>query len=145
MLIIKNWTRYVEQGLYSSMEMHQYLVSSNGICRQVSRLVRTEIYDRQNQCLKVTFCMPHPPTFFFLGKAFTSSQRPRPTSPFSTDSNTSAALSQSQRPRPTKKHKGGRMDQQPALPHRREGISDGRFDSFSLVSSLKIYSVPSLT
>ncbi|XP_036075971.1 roundabout homolog 2 isoform X14 [Rousettus aegyptiacus] len=58
------------------------------------------------------------------GKTFTSSQRPRPTSPFSTDSNTSAALSQSQRPRPTKKHKGGRMDQQPALPHRREGITD---------------------
>ncbi|XP_032733934.1 roundabout homolog 2 isoform X12 [Lontra canadensis] len=58
------------------------------------------------------------------GKAFTSSQRPRPTSPFSTDSNTSAALSQSQRPRPTKKHKGGRMDQQPALPHRREGMTD---------------------
>ncbi|XP_064129163.1 roundabout homolog 2 isoform X1 [Loxodonta africana] len=58
------------------------------------------------------------------GKAFTSSQRPRPTSPFSTDSNTSTALSQSQRPRPTKKHKGGRMDQQPALPHRREGMTD---------------------
>ncbi|XP_072597060.1 roundabout homolog 2 isoform X20 [Vulpes vulpes] len=58
------------------------------------------------------------------GKAFTSSQRPRPTSPFSTDSNTSAALSQNQRPRPTKKHKGGRMDQQPALPHRREGMTD---------------------
>ncbi|XP_023384249.1 roundabout homolog 2 isoform X3 [Pteropus vampyrus] len=58
------------------------------------------------------------------GKTFTSSQRPRPTSPFSTDSNTSAALSQSQRPRPTKKHKGGRMDQQPALPHRREGMTD---------------------
>ncbi|XP_053076655.1 roundabout homolog 2 isoform X10 [Acinonyx jubatus] len=58
------------------------------------------------------------------GKPFTSSQRPRPTSPFSTDSNTSAALSQSQRPRPTKKHKGGRMDQQPALPHRREGMTD---------------------
>ncbi|XP_037689530.1 roundabout homolog 2 isoform X6 [Choloepus didactylus] len=58
------------------------------------------------------------------GKAFTSSQRPRPTSPFSTDSNTSAAVSQSQRPRPTKKHKGGRMDQQPALPHRREGMTD---------------------
>ncbi|XP_048659887.1 roundabout homolog 2 isoform X15 [Marmota marmota marmota] len=58
------------------------------------------------------------------GKAFTSSQRPRPTSPFSTDSNTSAALNQSQRPRPTKKHKGGRMDQQPALPHRREGMTD---------------------
>uniref|UniRef100_A0A8C0LMV1 Roundabout guidance receptor 2 n=1 Tax=Canis lupus dingo TaxID=286419 RepID=A0A8C0LMV1_CANLU len=56
--------------------------------------------------------------------AFTSSQRPRPTSPFSTDSNTSAALSQNQRPRPTKKHKGGRMDQQPALPHRREGMTD---------------------
>ncbi|XP_011932792.1 PREDICTED: roundabout homolog 2 isoform X9 [Cercocebus atys] len=60
------------------------------------------------------------------GKAFTSSQRPRPTSPFSTDSNTSAAVSQSQRPRPTKKHKGGRMDQQPALPHRREGMTDER-------------------
>ncbi|XP_062934048.1 roundabout homolog 2 [Cynocephalus volans] len=58
------------------------------------------------------------------GKAFTSSQRPRPTSPFSTDSNTGAALSQSQRPRPSKKHKGGRMDQQPVLPHRREGITD---------------------
>ncbi|XP_040836565.1 roundabout homolog 2 isoform X1 [Ochotona curzoniae] len=58
------------------------------------------------------------------GKAFTSSQRPRPTSPFSTDSNTSAAVSQSQRPRPTKKHKGGRMDQQPALPHRREAMTD---------------------
>ncbi|XP_043749151.1 roundabout homolog 2 isoform X3 [Cervus elaphus] len=58
------------------------------------------------------------------GKAFTSSQRPRPTSPFSTDSNTSAALSQSQRPRPTKKHKGGRADPQPALPHRREGMTD---------------------
>ncbi|XP_048202372.1 roundabout homolog 2 isoform X5 [Perognathus longimembris pacificus] len=58
------------------------------------------------------------------GKAFTSSQRPRPTSPFSTDSNTSAALNQSQRPRPTKKHKGGRTDPQPALPHRREGMAD---------------------
>ncbi|XP_023579891.1 roundabout homolog 2 [Octodon degus] len=58
------------------------------------------------------------------GKAFTSSQRPRPTSPFSTDGSTSAALNQSQRPRPTKKHKGGRMDQQPALPHRREGMTD---------------------
>ncbi|OWK00540.1 hypothetical protein Celaphus_00019490, partial [Cervus elaphus hippelaphus] len=58
------------------------------------------------------------------GKAFTSSQRPRPTSPFSTDSNTSTALSQSQRPRPTKKHKGGRADPQPALPHRREGMTD---------------------
>ena len=68
------------------------------------------------------------------GKAFTSSQRPRPTSPFSTDSNTSAALSQSQRPRPTKKHKGGRVDPQPALPHRREGMTDGRFVFFSLVS-----------
>nr|XP_048278465.1 roundabout homolog 2 isoform X10 [Myodes glareolus] len=58
------------------------------------------------------------------GKAFPSSQRPRPTSPFSTDSNTSAALNQSQRPRPTKKHKGGRMDTQPVLPHRREGMPD---------------------
>ncbi|NP_001345420.1 roundabout homolog 2 isoform 3 [Mus musculus] len=58
------------------------------------------------------------------GKAFSSSQRQRPTSPFSTDSNTSAAQNQSQRPRPTKKHKGGRMDPQPVLPHRREGMPD---------------------
>ncbi|XP_043394311.1 roundabout homolog 2 isoform X20 [Chelonia mydas] len=57
------------------------------------------------------------------GKAYPSSQRPRPSSPFSTDSNTSAALNQSQRPRPTKKHKGGRLDQ-PPLPHRREGMTD---------------------
>ncbi|KAM9020148.1 roundabout homolog 2 isoform 5-T5 [Ara ararauna] len=57
------------------------------------------------------------------GKAYPSSQRPRPSSPFSTDSNTSAAVNQSQRPRPTKKHKGGRLDQ-PSLPHRREGITD---------------------
>uniref|UniRef100_A0A8C5TDN3 Roundabout guidance receptor 2 n=1 Tax=Malurus cyaneus samueli TaxID=2593467 RepID=A0A8C5TDN3_9PASS len=57
------------------------------------------------------------------GKAYSSSQRPRPGSPFSTDSNTSAAVSQGQRPRPTKKHKGGRLEQ-PALPHRREGITD---------------------
>ncbi|NXW02965.1 ROBO2 protein, partial [Fregetta grallaria] len=57
------------------------------------------------------------------GKAYPSSQRPRPSSPFSTDSNTSAAVNQSQRPRPTKKHKGGRLDQ-PPLPHRREGIAD---------------------
>ncbi|XP_057260324.1 roundabout homolog 2 isoform X16 [Pezoporus wallicus] len=57
------------------------------------------------------------------GKGYPSSQRPRPSSPFSTDSNTSAAVNQSQRPRPTKKHKGGRLDQ-PSLPHRREGITD---------------------
>ncbi|XP_051485217.1 roundabout homolog 2 isoform X3 [Apus apus] len=56
------------------------------------------------------------------GKAYPS-QRPRPCSPFSTDSNTSAAVNQSQRPRPTKKHKGGRLDQ-PPLPHRREGMTD---------------------
>ncbi|XP_044525181.1 roundabout homolog 2 [Gracilinanus agilis] len=56
------------------------------------------------------------------GKTF-SSQRPRPTSPFSTDSNTSTALNQSQRPRPTKKRKGGKLDQ-PPLPHRREGMTD---------------------
>ncbi|XP_042312912.1 roundabout homolog 2 isoform X9 [Sceloporus undulatus] len=56
------------------------------------------------------------------GKPY-SSQRPRPTSPFSTDSNTSAAQNQSQRPRPTKKHKGGRVEQ-PPLPHRREGMTD---------------------
>ncbi|KAJ7320464.1 hypothetical protein JRQ81_019975, partial [Phrynocephalus forsythii] len=57
------------------------------------------------------------------GKPYSSSQRPRPTSPFSTESNTSAAQNQSQRPRPTKKHKGGRVDQ-PPLPHRREGMTD---------------------
>ncbi|XP_048145025.1 roundabout homolog 2 isoform X8 [Corvus hawaiiensis] len=57
------------------------------------------------------------------GKAYTSSQRPRPGSPFSTDSSTSAAVNQGQRPRPTKKHKGGRLEQ-PPLPHRREGITD---------------------
>uniref|UniRef100_A0A8C0VE48 Roundabout homolog 2-like n=1 Tax=Cyanistes caeruleus TaxID=156563 RepID=A0A8C0VE48_CYACU len=57
------------------------------------------------------------------GKAYSSSQRPRPGSPFSTDSNTSAAVNQGQRPRPTKKHKGGRLEQ-PSLPHRREGITD---------------------
>nr|XP_060626503.1 roundabout homolog 2 isoform X2 [Anolis sagrei ordinatus] len=56
------------------------------------------------------------------GKPY-SSQRPRPTSPFSTDSNTSAVQNQSQRPRPTKKHKGGRVEQ-PPLPHRREGMTD---------------------
>ncbi|XP_064582924.1 roundabout homolog 2 isoform X4 [Zonotrichia leucophrys gambelii] len=57
------------------------------------------------------------------GKAYSSSQRPRPGSPFSTDSSTSAAVSQGQRQRPTKKHKGGRLEQ-PPLPHRREGITD---------------------
>ncbi|XP_068880510.1 roundabout homolog 2 isoform X3 [Aphelocoma coerulescens] len=57
------------------------------------------------------------------GKAYSSSQRPRPGSPFSTDSSTSAAVNQGQRPRPTKKHKGGRLEQ-PPLPHRREGITD---------------------
>nr|XP_016850983.1 PREDICTED: roundabout homolog 2 isoform X7 [Anolis carolinensis] len=56
------------------------------------------------------------------GKPY-SSQRPRPTSPFSTDSNTSAVQNQSQRPRPTKKHKGGRVEH-PPLPHRREGMAD---------------------
>ncbi|KAM4794658.1 roundabout homolog 2 isoform 3-T3 [Rhinophrynus dorsalis] len=56
------------------------------------------------------------------GKMHSFSQRPRPASPFSTDSNTSSAINHSQRPRPTKKHKGGRMDQQQML--RREGIAD---------------------
>ncbi|XP_053903072.1 roundabout homolog 2 isoform X8 [Malaclemys terrapin pileata] len=68
------------------------------------------------------------------GKAYPSSQRPRPSSPFSTDSNTSAALNQSQRPRPTKKHKGGRLDQ-PPLPHRREGMTDGGHSSSGTASS----------
>ncbi|KAM4700841.1 roundabout homolog 2 isoform 8-T8 [Discoglossus pictus] len=56
------------------------------------------------------------------GKMQSFSQRPRPASPFSTDSNTSSAMNHSQRPRPTKKHKGGRMDQPPVL--RRDGIAD---------------------
>ncbi|MEE6468210.1 hypothetical protein FKM82_008202 [Ascaphus truei] len=56
------------------------------------------------------------------GKMHSFTQRPRPASPFSTDSNTSSAVNHSQRPRPTKKHKGGRMDQPPML--RREGIAD---------------------
>ncbi|XP_015197421.2 roundabout homolog 2 isoform X12 [Lepisosteus oculatus] len=50
-------------------------------------------------------------------------QRPRPGSPFSTDSNTSAAYNQSQKSRPMKKHKAGRLEPAPA-PHRREGITD---------------------
>ncbi|XP_041439293.1 roundabout homolog 2 isoform X3 [Xenopus laevis] len=54
------------------------------------------------------------------GKMNSFSQRPRPASPFSTDSNT--AGNHSQKSRPTKKHKGGRIDQQPML--RREGIAD---------------------
>lgn len=124
---------------YFSVEMHQYLISSNGISRQVYRLVlvSAEIQNRQDSLSHNNILYTPIPFVFFLGKAFTSSQRPRPTSPFSTDSNTSAALSQSQRPRPTKKHKGGRMDQQPALPHRRDGMTDGRCHPFSLVSSLK--------
>eukprot|EP00079_Xenopus_tropicalis_P021857 XP_012813421.1 PREDICTED: roundabout homolog 2 isoform X10 [Xenopus tropicalis] len=56
------------------------------------------------------------------GKMNSFSQRPRPASPFSTDSNTSSAVNHSQKSRPTKKHKGGRIDQQPML--RREGIAD---------------------
>ncbi|XP_031752465.1 roundabout homolog 2 isoform X13 [Xenopus tropicalis] len=56
------------------------------------------------------------------GKMNSFSQRPRPASPFSTDSNTSSAVNHSQKSRPTKKHKGGRIGQQPML--RREGIAD---------------------
>lgn len=84
------------------------------------------------------------PLVFISGKAFTSSQRQRPTSPFSTDSNTSAAQNQSQRPRPTKKHKGGRMDPQPVLPHRREGMPDGRLLILTTLPH-EMFSVFSLT
>ncbi|XP_063304683.1 roundabout homolog 2 isoform X7 [Pelobates fuscus] len=56
------------------------------------------------------------------GKLQSFSQRPRPGSPFSNESNASSAMNQSQRPRPTKKHKGGRIDQTSAL--RKEGIVD---------------------
>ncbi|XP_068126615.1 roundabout homolog 2 isoform X12 [Hyperolius riggenbachi] len=55
------------------------------------------------------------------GKMQSFSQKPRPASPFSTDSNTSA-MNLSQRPRPSKKHKGGRVDQPSSL--RREGLAD---------------------
>ncbi|KAM5179635.1 roundabout homolog 2 [Mantella aurantiaca] len=55
------------------------------------------------------------------GKMQSFSQRPRPASPFSSESNTSA-MNLSQRPRPTKKHKGGRIDQPSSL--RREGVAD---------------------
>ncbi|XP_030060096.1 roundabout homolog 2 isoform X8 [Microcaecilia unicolor] len=57
------------------------------------------------------------------GKGYSSSQRFHPSSPFSTDSNTSLALNQSQRPRPAKKQKGGRLDQ-PLVPHRRDGLTE---------------------
>ncbi|XP_069802056.1 roundabout homolog 2 isoform X8 [Dendropsophus ebraccatus] len=56
------------------------------------------------------------------GKMQSFSQKPRPSSPFSGDSNHSAMNHNNQRPRPTKKHKGGRMDQPPGL--RREGMVD---------------------
>ncbi|KAM3935763.1 roundabout homolog 2 isoform 16-T16 [Leptodactylus fuscus] len=56
------------------------------------------------------------------GKMQSFSQKPRPSSPFSGDSNISAMNHNNQRPRPTKKHKGGRMDQPPGL--RREGLVD---------------------
>ncbi|KAM4046428.1 roundabout homolog 2 isoform 7-T7 [Anomaloglossus baeobatrachus] len=56
------------------------------------------------------------------GKMHSFSQKQRPSSPFSGDSNNSAMNHSNQRPRPTKKHKGGRMDQPPGL--RREGLVD---------------------
>ncbi|XP_056415352.1 roundabout homolog 2 isoform X8 [Hyla sarda] len=56
------------------------------------------------------------------GKMQSFSQKPRPSSPFSGDSNNSAMNHNNQRPRPSKKHKGGRMDQPPGL--RREGMVD---------------------
>ncbi|XP_071994659.1 roundabout homolog 2 isoform X15 [Engystomops pustulosus] len=56
------------------------------------------------------------------GKMQSFSQKQRPSSPFSGDSNHSSMNHNNQRPRPTKKHKGGRMEQPPGL--RREGIID---------------------
>lgn len=56
------------------------------------------------------------------GKMLSFSQKPRPSSPFSGDSNNSSMSHNNQRPRPTKKHKGGRIDQPPGL--RREGLVD---------------------
>ncbi|XP_075053194.1 roundabout homolog 2 isoform X11 [Mixophyes fleayi] len=55
------------------------------------------------------------------GKMQSFLQKPRPSSPFSTENNTSA-INHSQRPRPTKKHKGGRMEPPPVL--RREVIAE---------------------
>lgn len=63
--------------------------------------------------------------FFILGKPHSASQKLRPTSPFSTDSNTSIIQNQSQRPRPNPTKK------QPSLPHRREGMADGKFPGFT--------------
>lgn len=63
--------------------------------------------------------------FFILGKPHSTSQKLRPTSPFSTDSNTSIQ-NQSQRPRPNPTKK------QPSLPHRREGMADGKFPGLKL-------------
>ncbi|XP_059824987.1 roundabout homolog 2 isoform X4 [Hypanus sabinus] len=59
------------------------------------------------------------------GKGYTSSQRLRPNSPFSTSSSVSGTQSQCQRSRPPKKHKaaGGRLEL-PSLPHRREAGAD---------------------
>ncbi|XP_078515094.1 roundabout homolog 2 [Lissotriton helveticus] len=57
------------------------------------------------------------------GKGYSSSHRPRPTSPLSNDSNNSSSLNLSQRPRPSKKHKGNRLEQ-PPIPHRREALTD---------------------
>uniref|UniRef100_A0A670Y509 Roundabout guidance receptor 2 n=1 Tax=Pseudonaja textilis TaxID=8673 RepID=A0A670Y509_PSETE len=51
-------------------------------------------------------------------KPHSTSQKLRPTSPFSTDSNTSIIQNQSQRPRPNPTKK------QPSLPYRREGMAD---------------------
>ncbi|XP_062906306.1 roundabout homolog 2 isoform X8 [Mobula hypostoma] len=59
------------------------------------------------------------------GKGYTSSQRLRPNSPFSTSSSVSGTQSQCQRSRPPKKHKaaGGRLEL-PSVPHRREAGAD---------------------
>ncbi|XP_069745205.1 roundabout homolog 2 isoform X27 [Narcine bancroftii] len=59
------------------------------------------------------------------GKGYSSSQRLRPTSPFSTSSSLSTPQSQCQRSRPPKKHKlvSGRLEQPSAL-HRREAAVD---------------------
>uniref|UniRef100_UPI00398F21F7 roundabout homolog 2 isoform X4 n=1 Tax=Pristiophorus japonicus TaxID=55135 RepID=UPI00398F21F7 len=59
------------------------------------------------------------------GKGYSSSQRLRPSSPFSGGGSGSAAHNQCQRSRPPKKHKpaGGRLEQ-PSAPNRREGAAD---------------------
>ncbi|XP_068126613.1 roundabout homolog 2 isoform X10 [Hyperolius riggenbachi] len=104
---------YVSGAFISDMEkdLHDRMEDDNedDICRPLRGLEHTPGSSMDNLDSSVT------------GKMQSFSQKPRPASPFSTDSNTSA-MNLSQRPRPSKKHKGGRVDQPSSL--RREGLAD---------------------